>query len=209
MILQNVRKISEAGMHITLRINYTSKVIDSTSEIIEKLGSFSEKAKDHITVDYQRVWQDIGECAEDETYQKAARFRKKLNALGYRTSNNHQIDMVKESCYADKKNELLINFNGDIFACTARDFTHESRLGELLENGELRIDKELLNRRRNCRFTKDVCHNCRIAPICGGGCRTKCLEHSGHDGCSLGRTEEDIDNMILERFETRFIDREL
>lgn len=33
--------------------------------------------------------------------------------------------------HADKTDEILINYNGDIFACTARDFLSKSILSKL------------------------------------------------------------------------------
>lgn len=205
IILRNIRKLSYLGCKVAMRINYTSKVIDSTKEIVEILSGWPDQCRHNICVDYQRVWQD-GRKQQDDTYKKVCKFRRQLNEMGYHTANNRLFDHVRNSCYADKKNELLINFNGDIFACTARDFKPENRLGILLENGDVQWNESICNRRNTSKFSKQKCRNCRIAPICGGGCRTKCMEHSHHDGCNLGYSDKEIDELIMERFEERFMD---
>lgn len=206
-ILGNVRKLAEVDCYVTLRINYTTNVIDSTSEIIDIVSTFPDKCRQYINIDFQRVWQDKKDNLQDNTYSKARQMRKQLNKLGFNTPNNRLINYVRNSCYADKDNEFLINFNGDVFACTARDFNRESRLGHLSSSGEITWNDNILNLRKMCKFAKRVCHECRIAPICGGGCRTKCVEEINHDKCNLGYTQQEIDELILERFEDRFIYR--
>lgn len=204
VIMDNIRKLSQAGMHVTLRINFTRKNLEGTDEIIDMLAGFPEKCRDSIRVDYQRVWQD--ERPEDgrDTEETVKQFRTQLRGLGYPASNSGIINLVRDSCYGDKTNEMLVNFNGDIYACTARDFLPDNRLGHLLDNGEIEWNETAMSRRRTCKFRKPICRECRIAPLCGGGCRTKCLEHSNHDGCNLGYDNESIDNRILEMFEERF-----
>ena len=205
VILDNVRKLSESGMSITLRINYTKNNLESTREIIDILNSFPQSCRKNIIVDFQRVWQDASKEDADNINSIVRRFRKELAGNGFRCSNNRLMNAVRDSCYGDKTNEMLVNFNGDVFACTARDFKTSSRLGHLLPNGTIEWNEDAVNRRRESKFSKKVCHKCRIAPLCAGGCRTKCVEHTGHDGCSFGYSKEDIDDLILERFEEYFL----
>lgn len=205
VILDNIRKLALSDMKVTLRVNFTGKNLESTREIIEILGSFPPECRKNIKVDYQRVWQDSESRDNQEIIGKVRGFRKRLRELGYPASNSRTLNMVRDSCYGDKTNELVVNFNGDIYACTARDFRSCDRLGLLSATGDIEWNEAALNKRRSCRFSKPVCRRCRIAPICGGGCRTKCMEQSHHDGCNLGYDDEKIDSLILERFEERFM----
>lgn len=205
IIIENIRKLSEAHLHIIVRINYTTGNIDSTSEIIDILEDFPQSYRKFIRVDYQRVWQDDSARFNINIEDKVENFRKRLRKAGYVALNSKLNNHVRNSCYGDKANELLVNFNGDVFACTARDFKTENRLGFLTSDGKVEWNEELIKIRRACRFSKQVCHDCRIAPLCGGGCRTKCMEHAGHDKCNLGFTQEDIDNIILDKFEARYM----
>lgn len=205
IIINNIRRLSMAGMTVILRINYTERNLDSTQEIIDILESFPKECRENIRVDYQRVWQDIPFDGKFKLEEKVDILRKRLIEIGYGISNNRIIDYVRNTCYGNRRNELLVNFNGDVFACTARDFNTESRLGFLTLEGKVEWNEELMKIRRTCRFSKKVCHDCRIAPLCGGGCRTKCMEHAGHDNCNLGFTLEDIDNIILDKFEARYM----
>lgn len=46
------------------------------------------------------------------------------------------------SCYADRINYANINYDGNVYKCTAQDYTSETALGFLDENGQIRWDKE-------------------------------------------------------------------
>ncbi|HOH74428.1 MAG TPA: hypothetical protein PKW38_01450, partial [Paludibacteraceae bacterium] len=60
-----------------------------------------------------------------------------FKANNLKTSYNKYNDSVRESCYGDKKNQATINFNGDVYKCTARDFKPENREGVLMDDGTI------------------------------------------------------------------------
>ncbi|MBD5307039.1 MAG: radical SAM protein [Bacteroides sp.] len=203
-IFQNITRCVENDMAVTLRVNFTTKNIDSVSEIVERLKEISENKRTYLSVDFQRVWQDGGRIV-DETYEKAKEYRSALRALGYHTPNNRIIHGVMNSCYGDKKNYLLVNYNGDVYCCTAREFSSANRMGRLT-GADVEWEAEKRDAFLECKFSQPVCWNCRIAPLCGGGCRRQAMEHIplGED-CMYNRSDSDIDELILERFEERYI----
>ena len=205
VILKNIAKLAYADSHVVVRINYTAKNIESCKEIPNDLEQISSDKRNRIVVDFQRVWQDKPDSYGDTADLIVKNLRHELNEKGFRTSDNRMIDSVRNSCYADKYNELLVNYNGDVFFCTARDFIHEHRAGKLRPDGDVEWIDDRYKRRLSCKFRKPLCRECRIAPICGGGCRTKCLETAHHEGCNLRYSEEDIDNIVMDRFINRFM----
>ena len=60
------------------------------------------------------------------------------------------------------------------------------------------------NDRKRSLLKKPICRKCRIAPLCGGGCAQLRIE-STSDQCTYGYTDEDIDDLILSRFENLYI----
>ncbi len=205
VIMQNIAKLVNAKMHITLRINYTAENIKSCRNIAFDLNKLNCESRKYIVIDFQRVWQDKLDSHEDAADSIAQELRLILQSLKFRTSNSRLTDSLRNSCYADNVNELLVNYNGDIFFCTARDFNPKNRAGILKENGEIEWIGNSYVKRMSCKFRKPICRSCRIAPICGGGCRTKCIETSSHDRCNFEYSEEDIDNLILDRFIHRYM----
>lgn len=206
IIVNNIFNLVKNGMNVLVRINYTHSNINSINGIIDKLSQLDFNIRNKVRVDFQQVWQDKyiakNEINLDSTIK---RFRISLQNNGFEVSYSEIFNYVTNSCYADKRNQILINYNGDIFKCTARDFKSENRMGILLENGIIDWVNNSHEIRMNCKLKKTKCRECRIAPICGGGCRTKCLENQQHDDCNLGFNSNDVDNLILERFEQYFI----
>lgn len=207
IIIDNVRKLALEGIRVVLRINYTYENIASAEEIAGIAEQWPEECREKVSLDFQKVWQDpdAGPEISEARNAKVAELRRRLRKAGYKVHSQAALDSVADSCYGDKLNEAVINYNGDVYACTARDFTPGSRLGRLLPDGRIIWEEDRYRERRESRFAKKICHECRIAPICGGGCKTKCLENLHHEHCNMGYTHERIDDMIIERFEERFM----
>ena len=155
-----------------------------------------------ITVDFQRVWQDIDKAkGDDEVNSDLYDCIKKYHEFGFKISCSKTVNSVKNSCYGSMRNYALVNYNGDVYQCTARDFNKANRYGVLAESGNIIYEQGLKEKRESARFSKAMCHKCRIAPICGGGCAQKAMELYSTEDCLLGYSENDIDRYVLDRFE--------
>lgn len=137
VILNNILKLASASHYVILRINFTTENIDSVKDIIDDLNTFDSEIRKYIQVDFQRVWQDRPTITETEIISKITDFVVKLRAVGYNCTYASNIgpNHVKRSCYGDKKNHLLINYDGNVFLCTARDFKPQNSAGKLVQNG--------------------------------------------------------------------------
>ena len=72
----------------------------------------------------QRVWQDRNSkiCQQEEVLGEELHLINRFRGAGYNCSAHVLDNTVSNPCYADKEMQLLINYNGDVFKCTARDF---------------------------------------------------------------------------------------
>ena len=201
-IICNIIKLLTAGLTVIVRINYTSKNVDSVAQIKGFFENLSMENRKYLRFDFQRVWQD--KDLEDNTEEKIKKIRKTFREDGFSVLANYIPRDIRESCYGDKVNHALINYNGDVFGCTARDFTHQNRIGVLAPSGNIIYDKEKYDLRMNSKFSKPICRKCRIAPVCGGGCRQRALEAVESPLCSMGYSEADIDGIVTEIFEHTF-----
>lgn len=202
-IVENIKKLTAEAFGVILRINYTQDNILRIKEIAEDLKDIAVENRGCLSVDLQRVWQDrraekdIPEAVFDACIDV-------FSELGFRVSHD-SLDYVKGSCYADKRNQALINYNGDVYKCTARDFTPASRLGYLDPGGVIRWDEEKMLQRCGLRFSKPVCHACRIAPLCGGTCTQRIWESGDANNCLKGYTEEAKTQVVFNRFYNQFV----
>lgn len=203
IIINNIIKLSLAKIDTIVRVNYTSTNIDSVWSILDSFSDIPSINRQYIKFDFQRVWQDRS-YSNDETGHKIRDIRQKFQRAGYIVLANYIPHNVTDSCYGDKINHILINYNGDVFGCTARDFTIENRIGQLDSKGVIHFNNELVDKRNNSKLSKSVCQNCRIAPLCGGGCKQRAIEDNYDDRCTLEYSESDMDRIILDIFKHSF-----
>ena len=203
IIVKNIIELVNAKINVIVRINYTNTNIDSVESILEIFKEVPDLTKQYLKFDFQRVWQTKTSCY-DLTEQKIANIRQKFRNQKFQVLANYIPHDAMDSCYGDKVNHVLINYNGDVYGCTARDFSTENRIGVLTGFGDIMYHKDILHKRNSAKLSKLICDSCRIAPLCGGGCKQKSLEALSYDGCSLGYTETDKDRIILEIFEHSF-----
>ena len=50
------------------------------------------------------------------------------------------------------------------------------------------------------KLSRRICRNCRILPLCGGGCSQKAIESNGAEICIEGLNNEDMDKVVMQRF---------
>lgn len=206
-ILKNIQSLAEVGSRILVRINFTRENMASIPDIIADFNKFPDELKKHIRFDLQRVWQDMpGKHIEDDISTSVVGYQQAIRDAGFGASLYRAHDSVRNSCYGDKRNYVLVNYDGGVFLCTARDFDDSHRAGTLMADGNIKW----INNAHECRlakkFSKPVCHTCRIAPICGGGCCTQALEHPEPDKCIYNYTETQKDDIIATRFEQIYMD---
>ncbi len=200
-IIENIKVLIHNKFPVTLRINYTAENIENIYKIAGNLTDIEVPLrKKYLVFDFQRVWQDKNKSVDIQNV-----LLRNVNIIRERgfdvvlrayTPNN-----VVDSCYADRCNSAVINYNGDIFKCTARDFTKANREGFLNESGELVWENGNFERRMNAKFKNKSCLSCRILPLCNGGCSQHALEHYGKNYCIFSWDESEIDNVVTNKIE--------
>lgn len=188
IILNNINNALSKDFNVTFRCNYTSENIESFKELVDDICNIPEGNKEKVLFSLQRIWQT---SPTKDLYKKEEEIQKYIISKGFTKNTNNQ--KILCNCYADYESSLMINYNGDIFKCTARDFHHNNRIGTLEKDGNiLNSDKSLLYRDK--RFGKD-CLTCRLLPIC-----TVCIQKKiENDKCPINITSEEIDRLIRMR----------
>lgn len=204
IIVQNILKLADVGINVIVRVNYTKENIDGVNDLYENFKGLTSDKRRYLSFDFQRVWQDRNNRF-DRTEVDIRSEREFFLKSGFAVRGSHIPNNVANPCYGDKTNYALLNYDGLVFGCTARDFTKEHCIGRLNNSGEIVYDKEKVSLRNSSKLSKDVCRKCRIAPLCGGGCKQRAYESLGHEGCSLGHTETEKDDIILDILEHHLI----
>lgn len=197
-IVENIHLLIESNFPVSIRVNYTDNNIQNAEKIINDFINVRKEIKEkYLVIDFHRVWQNGNGLNVDVPLQK---IMDKLRNNGfYVDGKDSRMNNLKNPCYADKKNSVVINYNGDIYKCTARDFTMENREGVLDEEGNLIWENDSLNKRMNSKFKNKSCLSCKILPICNGGCSQVAIENAETDYCIFGGEEQEKDKIISQK----------
>lgn len=192
-IVANIFDLARNGIQVNVRINIDPDTLKNIKEIVKDFSGLEEASRQFVHFDFHKVWQ----VAEDIDFEIAEN-RKYFRTMGFRVGSGVH-ETVVNSCYGDKKNHATINYNGEVFKCTARDFTTGNSEGKLGQYGTITWN-EKLEKRLNSKFKNRPCLECRILPLCGGGCTQQAIEHEGVDYCVYNFDE----NKKLEVVKTKF-----
>lgn len=198
VIIKNVKILLMYKCEVCLRINYTKENVYSIFQIANDLKEISTIVKSLLKIDLHRVWQDkdsmviLPEIKEVVDYFIALNFTVEYNSL----------NEIRNSCYGDKRNTAIVNYNGDVYKCSAEDFSTENRDGYLDENGDV-IWIKSQDFRFSVKLKNRFCHTCRIAPLCGGGCTKYILQQikENREYCLFNHDQIAINDLILDRLE--------
>jgi uncharacterized protein len=192
---------------ITLRINYKNEALLNLNEIIKY---FPEEHRKFITVDFQRIWQTTEEYLHANKHLKEkidefqnAGFSQFLSSF-YGVGKGH-------TCYADRYHEAIINYDGHVYKCTARDFKKENSYGFMNEKGEIVWDLGKVTKRlEKTIFDYDKCVDCKALPLCVGPCSQKRLEIDNIERTCIQNTSEvTIEDYIISYYKRTIKENEI
>ena len=175
--------------HVTLRINYDAQTLEEPEQLLQFIGQFKGK---NLHVALHRVWQVDAESIDREALFD---FVVKIKNLGT-VATLQGFPLGAYTCYADKLNACVINYNGDVYKCTARDFKQESRCGRLDESGLIVWDNSRLQ--AHCFSPVPArCAECKLFPQCSSLCSQSTIDSNGNpQGCALDQ-QATIDEYVL------------
>lgn len=192
-IVEHIHQTLSRGFSVGVRFNYTAKSIPSFIDVVKDFSHLQQEQKQLVNFTFQRVWQD-NEGDADQVGQQVEHIERAFEQAGLFVNNAKSY--IVPYCYADGVNTAVVNYNGDLFKCTARDFAPKSKEGTLAADGTLRWN-ERLRKRMSIRHGSDTCLQCRIYPICHGGCSQMKLEApDGISSCPKGYDDDKIKKIM-------------
>lgn len=192
-IVEHIHQTLSRGFSVGVRFNYTAKSMPSFIDVVKDFSHLPQEQKHLVNFTFQRVWQD-NEGDASQVEQQVEHIERAFEQAGLFVNNAKSY--IVPYCYADGVNTAVVNYNGDLFKCTARDFAPKSKEGTLAADGTLRWN-ERLRKRMSIRHGSDTCLQCRIYPICHGGCSQMKLEApDGISSCPKGYDDDKIQEIM-------------
>jgi uncharacterized protein len=191
-IVSNIENLCKEieNIFMTLRINYTPQNISTIDEIAD---SFSINVRKKIKIMPQIVWQykkDINSVT-DNISQKLIVFSDK----GYNINNASLPTASSASCYVESMFQFVINYNGDLYKCTARDFNEKNKVGQISSEGLMAPTANYYKYFTCSYFENPECLACKLLPSCFGMCLQKKVEN-GIPKCPKDAVSDSITNQL-------------
>lgn len=195
-IVQNIILLAKNDLQVIVRINCTDETLKGIDSIMNSFAGLPKNVKRNISFTFHRIWQVESKLDVDVSY-----YINKYNGLDFNVTGV-SIDSFRDSCYADKKNQAIINYNGEVFKCSARDFKTSNKDGVITNKGEI-LWNEKFDERMNIKLKNIPCQTCSILPLCGGGCSQIALENKDQDYCMYDYDERKKKKLVLDAFLSR------
>ena len=189
-IVDNIKLLIANRIHVTLRINFTRENIGDIDKISSSFSDLSEEEKSLLEISLHKVWQE-GLIPDAEITPITRHFYEE----GFKVTYN----LMRDRCYGDSREGAVINYNGDVYKCTAVDFATTKREGHISEEGEIIWENNSLEKRMESKYANTHCLSCWVFPICHGGCTQRALSQAGKNTCLFNYDESQKDAMVMER----------
>lgn len=204
-IIANINNLCQKipDCQIILRINYDETTLDSVVEIIPFIDKDIRKK---IHVDFQRVWQVPvnKDCFGNNNtlLQVKSIFEKEGFHTLYFAYNSKQF----RCCYADSFYHWVINYDGNIFKCSARNYDESLIAATLDENGNMIFKPIVFDYFSDIPFDNERCSKCKLLPLCYGPCVQKRFENIFQGKpfqCLNDKSEISVSQFIKDMYEKR------
>lgn len=189
-IVGNIKILAKAGFSVLLRINLTKENAQSALDISGYFCDLDSEAQKKISVLVQQVWQDAKNDIFEETWEIYESFLK----IGIKPWPIY-FNVLKAICYADRRHSAVVNYDGRIFKCTAIDFNKKQEDTTIYKDVLKQLDVAF-ERRLEKRMSNNLCKECRIFPLCGGGCSKNIDQSNGLPEYCLHPTDADKDKVV-------------
>lgn len=190
--LRNIYRIQQSikNSFVFVRVNFDKDTLTDFDSILRKLKGMD---KNRTCVILKKVWQvDSEEISKSEVMDVIERLLQSGFVVDYYNQGG--------ICFADRRNQVTFNFDGNVFKCTTISrFDEENSLGVLdTSTGDILWDKEK-TRYLSQREIQSRCEKCRMFPKCCGLCRKKMsLKHP--EICFLDSLNLTIEEFALIQF---------
>lgn len=189
-IVKNI-KIACEKYHVTVRINVDSDNHHGLDELIQVFEDEGLKGKIEVYLGFVENNNECytkGNCMTKRGFSKSENeFLAKLYDRGITKYNpwlTKYPNLVSVQCIADSVNGLVISPSGDLYKCVCDIGFEDQKIGNIMKYEELTHNNTLFKYLLYDPTEDDHCKNCKILPICMGGC-FKSREGSKDQRCSI------------------------
>lgn len=182
-VYHNIVQLAEVDekVKISLRINFNHLNIDSIPALLDQ---FPPKIRKQLRVNFEPIF---GNCSVSavNNIANSVMSNKLAGYYGYAEDLGYDVILGLSSlytgklvyCYAERKNQYIINYNGDVFKCSVGEFQSHDRVGFIDESGVFIKEFDNYSKWVSQKLFSDKCYACKYLPLCMGGCRKRKINY--------------------------------
>ncbi len=173
-VYENIRK-SSGIMDITVRTNISKNSVDSVKRLIRK---FAEDGVKKIGFDFQMIEVVPGlptQFSDDLlTLREFAKIEVELYREVLKYFPDYEFNPFSEikpaRCDALCKNSFVVEPDGNLYKCWGEVGSSKANVGKINPDGSIEFNHRLDSWLAYSPFEDEECKNCKIFPLCMGGC---------------------------------------
>lgn len=172
---------------MTLRINYTPYNINTIDLIAD---DFPTDVRDKIFVLPQLVWQ-----FKNGINPQTGSIKDKIQIFKSKGFKVPEPSFCVNYCYAESMSQFVVNYDLNVYKCTARDFKVSNSVGHLTLDGNFIPNAHYYDYCVSSQMECKECLECHLLPSCLSSCIQKCIE--GSHACYKEQIEEELNNKLM------------
>jgi len=175
-VIDNINLLSNLDIKVNIRLNFDDKNINKMKELIKYLSTLNFNK--NVSVYPAK----INDMKQRETFtfeNETIEIHKQLHESKFLQKLQLLPRTMKTPCAAVHKGYFTINANGLIYKCE-RKFNTKSSVGNCKDINSLNLDEIKKWEDNNLPYK---CHECKLLPICWGGCIYERI--NGLDNCGF------------------------
>lgn len=196
VIIENIKKLINSGIKVFIRVNVTKFNMNCFEELLDVLD---KNNLNNITitpsavVSYKNTNTDItNTCLSAEEFsKKLLEYCKLMSTRKFSAANYPYSFSIKTNyCFADNISSYTIDYNGNIYKCWVDVGTPNCSLGNI----RYFLERDLLTAAENdskyifwSAFKHKKCMECKVLPICMGGCPSRGIINNNKPYCELAK----------------------
>jgi uncharacterized protein len=199
-IMDNIILLCEtiSDIRIILRLNYDNVTL-SKSNMQAVYEQIPQQHRNKIRLDFQQVWQTYdNNSAGQKPNEPLRKLEEDVVSKGYSYSLSN-VFSIRHSirCYADRYYYAVINYDGEVYKCTAH---FDRAIGVLQDNGFVKWNENIISSLYSrATFENEKCLACKHLPICLG----QCIQKMNTNKCMMDYSEIPYEQFIIDVYKQK------
>lgn len=205
-----IEKLQKNNVKVSIRVNIDKTNMNEIDELLDILSDLplgDATIYPALVTPYTQVCSNVADAClnTDEFAGVEVHFYKRLMELGLSTDLSRVFSNIKENfCCADQINSFIIGVDGYMYKCWNTVGNKNEIISDVMNRPAGEYEKKLMKMRQMNWITWnpfgfEECVNCKMLPLCMGGCPYKYKElNNGRPDCMS--IKSNLQEMVLSHF---------